>query len=139
MKTKKTNVIFMWEGCFEKHAISRDEYSAKKGFRALLAKLKRNYDVSVNFISYKQQEDIEWEVDESGFSTICEIEKVVGKSKILSELSDVLLEAMDKHPEKETVFVADKKYDILALELGIDFLPATEESFHQLYNELGKR
>ena len=93
----------------------------------------------VNFISSKPQDDAEWEVDESGISSICEIENVIGKSKILPEVADALSEAIGNHPEKETLFVAYEANDILALEVGIDFLPATEETFRQLYEALGKR
>ena len=128
----------MWEGCFAKLTPSEDVFSAKKGFRALLARLSRDCYVSVNFISYKQQEDIEWEVDESGFSTFCEIEKVVGKSAMVTAFEDVLLEAIDNYPQSETLLIADEKYSCLAMEAGIDFLAATEENFRQLYNELGK-
>ena len=135
----KTNIIFMLEGCIARQASSRGEFSVKKGFRALLAKLSRNYDISVNFISSKPQDDAEWEVDESGISSICEIENVIGKSEILREVADALSEAIGNHPEKETLFVAYEANDILALEAGIDFLPATEETFRQLYDELGKR
>ena len=111
----------------------------KTGAKALLSRLGRNLDVSVVLISERSQLALEWEIDESGAAQLCEIEKVVGLSKFLTDSEMLVEEALYGHVAKEAILIADRKYAEAVEKAGenppVSSLPLTYFAGAPPYNE----
>lgn len=131
----KNLFILDWDAML-KQPVPASSLFWKTGAKALLSRLGRNLDISVVLISERNQLALEWEIDESGAAQLCEIEKVVGLSKFLTDSEMLVEEALYGHVAKEAILIADRKYAEAVEKAGIEFQEASEETFRRLYAEL---